>query len=176
MALVPNLVPTQISTGTGNSRRNSFRTIQYSRYFSYPSRIHVRQLHQNIKILLILGGVRLSPLGTAATIGLLYQPQIINDGDCGAVAGIKIGRGNRSTRSKPVPVSLCPPQISHDLTRARTRAAAVGSQRLTAWAMAQPCCSNLSVILNGEMHDDIRKKPPHRRKECSSCWSQYTSS
>jgi hypothetical protein len=33
---------------------------------------------------------------------------------------------------KPVPVPLCPPRILHDLTWARTRAAAVGSQRLTA--------------------------------------------
>jgi hypothetical protein len=33
---------------------------------------------------------------------------------------------------------LCPLQIPLDQTRARTRAAAVGSQRLTAWAMARP--------------------------------------
>jgi hypothetical protein len=29
-------------------------------------------------------------------------------------------------------------KIPHDQTRARTRTAAVGSQRLTAWAMARP--------------------------------------
>jgi hypothetical protein len=34
-------------------------------------------------------------------------------------------------------VPLCPPQIPHDLTWDRTRAAAVGSQRLTAWAVAR---------------------------------------
>jgi hypothetical protein len=34
-------------------------------------------------------------------------------------------------------VPLCSPQIPH-LTWARTRAAAVGSRRLTAWAMARP--------------------------------------
>jgi hypothetical protein len=34
---------------------------------------------------IILSGVRLSPLGTVATIGLLYQPQMIDDGDCGAI-------------------------------------------------------------------------------------------
>jgi hypothetical protein len=45
--------------------------------------------------------VRLSPFGIAATIGLLYQPQIIDDGDCGSIGGIKIGRGNGSTRRKP---------------------------------------------------------------------------
>jgi hypothetical protein len=35
-------------------------------------------------------------------------------------------------------VPLCPAQIPHDLTWDRTRAAAVASQRLTAWAMARP--------------------------------------
>jgi hypothetical protein len=42
-----------------------------------------------------------------------------------------IGRGKRSTRRKPAPVLLCSPQTPHD-ARTRTRAAAVGSQRLTA--------------------------------------------
>jgi hypothetical protein len=31
------------------------------------------------------------------------------------------GRRNKSTRRKPAPVPLCPPQIPHDLTSARTR-------------------------------------------------------
>jgi hypothetical protein len=62
-----------------------------------------------------LGGVRLSPLGTSATVGLLYQPRMIDD-DYGAVGGMRIGRGNRSTRRKPDPVPLCPPQIPHYLT------------------------------------------------------------
>jgi hypothetical protein len=80
--------------------------------------------------LVSLGGVRLSPLGTSATVGLLYQPRMIDD-DYEAVGRMRIGRGNRSTRRKPAPVSLCPPQIPHDLTWDRTRAAAVGSRRLT---------------------------------------------
>jgi hypothetical protein len=50
---------------------------------------------------------------------------------------MKSGRWNQSTLRKPAPVPLCPPQISHAV-RTRTRAAAVGSQRLTAWAMARP--------------------------------------
>jgi hypothetical protein len=50
-------------------------------------------------------------LGTAATTGLLYQPRMIDDGDCGEICGIKIGKGNRSTRRKPAPAPLCPPQI-----------------------------------------------------------------
>jgi hypothetical protein len=37
-------------------------------------------------------GVRLSPLGTGAIIGLLYQPQMIDDGDCEAIMGMMIGR------------------------------------------------------------------------------------
>jgi hypothetical protein len=74
----------------------------------------------------------LSPLGTAATSGLLYKPQMIDEDDCGAIGGTKIGRGNRSTRRKPAPAPLCPPQIPHDQTRARTWAAAVGNQRRTA--------------------------------------------
>jgi hypothetical protein len=37
---------------------------------------------------------RLSPLGNTATTGLLYQPQMIVDGDCVAIGGIKIGRGS----------------------------------------------------------------------------------
>jgi hypothetical protein len=39
---------------------------------------------------------------------------------------------------KTCPVPLCPPQIPHDVTRAWTGAAAVGNQRLIAWAMARP--------------------------------------
>jgi hypothetical protein len=53
-----------------------------------------------------------------------------DDYDDGEIDGM-IGRGNRSTRRKPAPVPLCPPQTPH-AARTRTRAAAVGSQRLTA--------------------------------------------
>jgi hypothetical protein len=90
-------------------------------------------------IFIIISGVGLSPLGIAATSGLLYKLQMVGEGDCGVIGGMRIGRGNRSTRRKSAPAPLCPPQIPHDQTRDRTRAAAVGSQRLTAWAMARPC-------------------------------------
>jgi hypothetical protein len=53
-------------------------------------------------------------LDTAATTGLLYRPRIIDDGDCGEIGGIKISRGNRITRRKPVPAPLCTPKIPHD--------------------------------------------------------------
>jgi hypothetical protein len=55
-----------------------------------------------------------------------------DDDECGAFGGMRIGRENRRTRRKHFPVPLSPPQIPHDLTWTRIRAAAVGSQRLTA--------------------------------------------
>jgi hypothetical protein len=51
-------------------------------------------------IIIIISGVGLSPLGTAATSGLIYKPQMTEEGDCGAIGGMKIGMGNRSTRRK----------------------------------------------------------------------------
>jgi hypothetical protein len=79
-----------------------------------------------IIIIIIISGMGLSPLGTAATSGLLHKLQMIDEGHCGAIGGMKVGR------RIPAPAPLCPPQIPHDQTRARTRVAAVGSQRLTA--------------------------------------------
>jgi hypothetical protein len=70
----------------------------------------------------------LGPLGTAATNRpIVPAPGDYDDGEIGGI----IGRGNRSTRRKPAPVPLCPPQTPHAV-RTRTLAAAVGSQRLTA--------------------------------------------
>jgi hypothetical protein len=39
---------------------------------------------------------------------------MIDENDCGAIGGMKVGRGNRSSRRKPAPAPLCPPQIPHD--------------------------------------------------------------
>jgi hypothetical protein len=52
---------------------------------------------------------KLGPLGTSAT----EWPIVPVPGDCedGEFGGMKIGRGNPSTRRKPDPVPLCPPQI-----------------------------------------------------------------
>jgi hypothetical protein len=38
-----------------------------------------------------------------------------------STSGMKLTGENQSTREKPVPVPLCPPQIPHGLTRDRTR-------------------------------------------------------
>jgi hypothetical protein len=72
---------------------------------------------------------KLGPLGTSATEWPIVPTP--DDYDDGEVGGMKIGRGNRSTRRKPAPAPLCLLQIPLDQTRVRTRAAAVGSQRLT---------------------------------------------
>jgi hypothetical protein len=43
-----------------------------------------------------------------------HWPIVPAPGDCGdrEFGVMKIGRGNRSTRRKPAPAPLCPPQIS----------------------------------------------------------------
>jgi hypothetical protein len=74
------------------------------------------------------GGVQSGPLGTAAiNRPLVPAPGDYDDGEIGGM----IGRGNRSTRRKPTPVPLYPPQTPH-ATQMRTQATTVGSQRLTA--------------------------------------------
>jgi hypothetical protein len=57
------------------------------------------------------GGVQLGPLGTTATNRTIVSAT--GDYDDGEIGGIVIGRGNRSTRRKPAPVLLCPPQTPH---------------------------------------------------------------
>jgi hypothetical protein len=69
------------SPGTVRSANANFN-------FYYPIK---RQLYFTLSIFsIILSGVRLSPLGTAPTTGLLYQSQMIDDGD----PRMKIGRRN----------------------------------------------------------------------------------
>jgi hypothetical protein len=81
-------------------------------------------------IRLVGGGVQLGPLGMAATDWpIVPDPGDYDDREFG---GMKSGRGNRSTRRKPAPAPLFPPQIPLDQTGDRTQAATVGSQRLTA--------------------------------------------
>jgi hypothetical protein len=85
--------------------------------------------NRNIKIrsfFILLVGWDQDPC-TAANSGLFYQ--LTGEGDCGAVGGMKIATGNRSTRRKPAQAPLCPPQIPLDQTWDRIQAAAVGSQR-----------------------------------------------
>jgi hypothetical protein len=108
----------------------------------------------------------MGPLGTSANYGLIVlAPSDCEDGEFGGMNG----RGNRSTWRKPAPAPLCPPQIPLDQIGDWTRAAAVGSQRLTASAMARPkwivrkcnncgafvrCCLIISKIVrvNGKLY------------------------
>jgi hypothetical protein len=63
------------------------------------------------------GGVQLGPLGTAVTdCPIAPTPDDYDDGEFG---GMKIGRGNRSTRRNPATAPLCPPQIPLVQTRDR---------------------------------------------------------
>jgi hypothetical protein len=129
-------------------------------------------------IFITLSGVRLSALGTVATTGLLYQSQI-DDGYCGAIGGMKIGRGNRSTRRKPAPAPHSPPQIPDSQTRARTRAAEVGmlfplhennihspSEVVTSWYLRWinkffPWTPRLSNTAQALVNSQVRKWLPH---------------
>jgi hypothetical protein len=80
------------------------------------------------KIQKLLKSVSAHQLTTAATNRpTVPAPGHYDDGEIGGT----IGRGNRSTRRKSAPVPLCPPQTPH-AAQMRTRAAAVGSQGITA--------------------------------------------
>jgi hypothetical protein len=55
------------------------------------------------------GVVKPSPLGMSVTNWLTVPDP--DDDECETVSGMRIDRGNRSTRRKPASVPLCPPQI-----------------------------------------------------------------
>jgi hypothetical protein len=76
---------------------------------------------------IVWGVIQLGPLGTATT----NRPTVLAPGDYddGDIGGMMIVRGNRSTRRKPTPVLLCPPQTPH-AAWTQTQAAVVGSQRI----------------------------------------------
>jgi hypothetical protein len=61
------------------------------------------------RFIFILSGVRLSPFGTAASTGLFYQPQTIDDSESGIIGGMKIGSAYISARTAqktPFPVAV----------------------------------------------------------------------
>jgi hypothetical protein len=62
---------------------------------------------------------KLGPLGTSATEWSIVPAP--GDYDDGESSGMKIVRGNRSTRRKPALAPLCPLQIPLDQTRVWTR-------------------------------------------------------
>jgi hypothetical protein len=70
--------------------------------------------YRRVKFGIVGGAVKLCPLGTAATKRRPIVPAP-GDYDDGKIGGMMIGRGNRSTRRKPAPGPLCPPQTPHAL-------------------------------------------------------------
>jgi hypothetical protein len=106
-------------------------------YISEPGRgatsaisLQLEQWYVAVQLIEALASL-FSSLGWGETESTRYVPAT-DDDECGVVSGMRIGRGNRSARREPVTVPLYPPQVPHDLTRARNLAVAVGSQRLTA--------------------------------------------
>jgi hypothetical protein len=82
------------------------------------------------------GGVQLGPLGTAATNRpIVPAPGDYDDGEIGGM----IGRRNRSTRRKPAPVPVCPPQTPH-AARTRSRGGNPAPNRLS-YGTAKFVCS-----------------------------------
>jgi hypothetical protein len=57
---------------------------------------------------------------TSTHSGLLCLTPMIDEDDFWSIGGMKTGRGNRSTRRKPTPAPLCPPQNPTWQTRSRT--------------------------------------------------------
>jgi hypothetical protein len=53
---------------------------------------------------------------TMLSFSRLYSVDDRMFNECGVVGGMGVGRGDRTTRRKPVPLPLCPPQIPHDMT------------------------------------------------------------
>jgi hypothetical protein len=94
---------------------------------------------------------------------LMYHPRMIDDDGRGTVGGMRIGRGNWTTQKNFSPAPLCPPQIAHNLNRARTRAAAVGSRRITAWAMAQPSYEVLNNVVGSSTDRHFEAFTPYFR-------------
>jgi hypothetical protein len=73
---------------------------------------------------------------------------------------------------KPVSVPLCPSQILHGLTRARTQASAVTVQRLTTWAMARPMLYTYDAVKNvTSMKERFLRQISAFPLPCSSCFA-----
>jgi hypothetical protein len=86
-------------------------------------------------------------IGTAATPGLLYQPREIVKMIVEKQMECRLA-GKPKFSEKPCPsATSVHHKIPHDQTRVWTRAAAVGSRRLTAWAMARPYGSILVLFI-----------------------------
>jgi hypothetical protein len=107
-------------------------------------------LAQKSHLFSIASGVGLSPL-YCGHFWPTVQPQMICEGDCGAVGGMKIGKGNRSIRRNPPQRNFVHHNFHLIRPRYRTRAVAVGSQRLTAYYYwVSGLCAQSRILKNRE--------------------------
>jgi hypothetical protein len=86
---------------------------------------------------LFFSSLRWDETDNAWHVGHHLAYDVRNDNE-GVVIGRIIVRWKWSTLRKLTLVSLCSPQIPHDLTRASTQAATVGNQRVTTRATERP--------------------------------------
>jgi hypothetical protein len=95
--------------------------------------------------------------------GLLYQPRMIDD-ECAVLGGMRIGRGNRNTRRKRVPMTLCAPQIPYDLNWNATRARRGGKPATNGLSYGTASAS-LTLITNTRFRNAERTVYCH----CAAC-------
>jgi hypothetical protein len=84
-------------------------------------------------------------------------------------------QGKPKYSEKTCPVPLCPPQTPR-AARTRTPAAAVWSQRLTAWATARPEHSLSNNCSNGRMHHTIAQPYCTVEQLCNSASINFSRS
>jgi hypothetical protein len=77
--------------------------------------------------------------------GYILEDKTVNEYE--AIGGVRIGRGNRGSEVKHCPMSLCPPQFSHDQTLVRTPIAVMRSLRMAPGATARALSSNCFLLL-----------------------------
>jgi hypothetical protein len=79
------------------------------------------------------GWLRLSALGTSATVRPVLQVPYVYGAACG-----RSGKGNSSSRRETCSNAACSTRLLYDLTPTRARAGELGTQPLTAWVTARP--------------------------------------
>jgi hypothetical protein len=97
--------------------------------------------------------------------GLLYQPRIIDD-ECGAVGGMRIGRGNRSTRRKASPTTN--PTLPDLRSNTGHRSVKPATNRLS-YGKVHPfflCFKDMSLLASSSFN---RKHHPNKREVVLVC-------
>jgi hypothetical protein len=114
-----------------------------------------------IIIIFIISGVGLSPLGTAATSGLLYTPQMIEEGDCGAIGGMKILFCYADCENENRIFLLTTVRVTHEFRLKNT----------VFWDVA-PCRSCVNWRFGGMYHLHLQGRKIRERGTSLSRWLQ----